>query len=570
MKYPILLLLILQSTVSCVKKQSSLNQPSQSPNSRDFQYGEYYYYSTSKKDSAFIYFNEVTKTSKDSLLIATSYGYLAEMQFEVGDFVGVQESALAAIPLVDGSQDSAQRYCIASLYNNLGRRDVGLKNYDQAIEYYNRAVKAVPNISYQNIYRNNIAVALREKGNYQEALDSFLSIQESPGEEKSAYARRITNIASLRWKLDQNFNPLPDLYSALEIRRRDKDENGMTASYNHLAAYYQKSNFDSALYYAKKMYTTAQKINSADDRLDALEKLIALSPSSESKTLFEEYHHLSDSLQTAQNAAKNQFAMIRYDSEKNKTENLKLREENTQKQLQLLRQQILTYGSIIAALSIIGLAIWRYRKKRQQTKLEAQAAIQENQLKISQRIHDTVANGLYRIMSEIEHKESVDKEPLLDKIEVLYERSRDISYEPVEKEKNTALQISQLLTSFATPDTKISVVGNNEDLWQGIPSMIVKELEQVLQELMVNMKKHSGAHHVVLQFSKSNNHLDISYKDDGKGFPANFSKGNGLKSTGNRINRIGGKITFAEETATGADIKILIPILSNDQKSINS
>lgn len=570
MRILLLLFGITLAALACQTKPSSASHSAQLKVPAEFYKGLYLYDSTDKIDSAFFYFFNITKSPADSLIRAMSYGYMAEIQQAVGDFLNVQENATAGLKLLNGDTSVNERYCSASLYNNLGRSYVGLKKYDEAIKYYKQALMVPTDNENQNIYRNNIAVALREKGNFKEALDSFLNIPLDSNETKQSFARRTTNLASLKWKADPTFNPLPDLHNALNIRINEKDEFGVTASYNHLSAYYQATSGDSALFYANKMYANAQKTSSVDDRLEALKKMVVLSSATESKRSFGIYEHLRDSVQTNQNNAKNQFAAIRYESEKSKAENLGLQKENAQKELQILRQRIYTYGSMLLALLIVSLAIWRYRKKRQQTKLEAQAAIQENQLKISQRIHDTVANGLYRIMSEIEHKESIEKEPLLDKIEVLYERSRDISYEPVEKEKNTALQISQLLTSFATPDTKISVVGNNEDLWQGIPSMIVKELEQVLQELMVNMKKHSGAHHVVLQFSKSNNHLDISYKDDGKGFPANFSKGNGLKSTGNRINRIGGKITFAEETATGADIKILIPILSNDQKSINS
>jgi len=497
-----------------------------------------------------------------------AYGYMAEIQQEAGDFFGVQESALAGIKLL--KQDSMQQYCKASLYNNLGRSSVGLKNYEAAIGYYDLAIKNQPYKEYQNIYLNNIAVALREKGNYQAALDTFLSIKLSPNEDKTAFARRITNFASLKWNADPSFDPLPALHNGLGIRIQEKDNYGITASYNHLSAYYLINNTDSALYYAKKMYSVAQKTNSSDDQLDALKKLIALSPDAESKRLFDVYQHLRDSVQITQNAAKNQFAMIRYDSEKNKADNLLLQKENARKELQILRQRIFTYGSIILALLIVSLAIWHYRRKRQQAKLEADAKIRENQLRISQKIHDVVANGLYRVMSEIEHVDSIDKEPLLDKIEDLYERSRNLSYETVEKEHDTAVRISKLITAFATSTTKISVVGNKEELWKAVPSMVVKELEQVLQELMVNMKKHSGARHVVFNFSKPGNSLIIAYKDDGQGFPPNFEKGNGLKSTGNRIKQIGGQITFAEETASGAAIRILIPILSNDQENTNS
>lgn len=500
--------------------------------------------------------------------MALSYGYMAEIQQEAGDFFGVQETALAGIKLLN--QDSLQQYCLASIYNNVARSYAGLKNYDEAIRYYSLAIRVQPYKEYQNIYLNNLAVAYREMDSLEQALNVLQSIKAGPDEVKKDFARRTTNLASLRWKIDHNFNPLPDLHNALQIRMEENDESGIAASYNHLSAYYLATNIDSALYYAKKMYTIAGKTNSPDGQLDALRKMIALAPISASRKLFQVYERLRDSVQIAQNAAKNQFAFIRYDSEKNKKENLQLQKENAQRQLQLLRQSIFTYGSILSALLIVSLVIWRYRKKRQQNRLEAQTAIRENQLKISQKIHDVVANGLYRVMSEIEHIEIIDKEPLLDKIEDLYERSRDISYNPVDKENDPSLQISQLITSFSTPTTKISVVGNKEELWKEVPSMIVKELEQVLQELMVNMKKHSGARHVVINFSKAGNELIIAYKDDGQGFPSNFEKGNGLKSTGNRINQIGGQITFAEKTASGAAVKILIPILSNDQKSIDS
>jgi signal transduction histidine kinase len=483
---------------------------------------------------------------------------MAFIQQDAGDFYGVQESGLAGIKLIN--KDSSQQLaCMASLYNVLGRSNLGLKNYDAAINYYKLALEIPLPESYKNTYRNNIGVALREKGDYMEALKTFVSIEVQQNENIVDYARRTTNLASLKWKADNSFNPTPDLHRALNIRIHEKDDIGITASYNHLSDYYLPNNVDSALYYTKKMYSLALITNSVDDQIDALRKLTLLAPLQESRSLFKRYDFLTDSIHTAQNAAKNQFALIRYESEKNKTENLRLEEDNSQKKLKILQQQVLVYGIILLMVIIVTGAIWWYHKKRQEVELKSQAAIRKNQLKISQKVHDTVANGLYRIMSEIEYKENIEKEPLLDRIEELYERSRDISYESVEIE-NISERINQILTSFATPNIKVSVVGNQNNLWIDIPSVIVKELEQVLQELMVNMKKHSGARLVVLHFTKSNNHFEILYKDDGCGFAPNYSKGNGLTSTGNRINQVGGHIIFADETAKGAEIKIVIPI----------
>src|SRR5207237_5845093 len=139
-----------------------------------------------------------------------------------------------------------------------------------------------------------------------------------------------------------------------------KDEVDITSSYNHLADYYLTSNNDSALFYAKKMYALAQKTNSTDDQIDALRKLTSMAARPEFRLLLSRYQFLSDSMQIAQSRAKSQFAVIRYESEKSKSENLVLREDNTQKKLQILRQRVFVLGSILLATLIVGGAIWKY------------------------------------------------------------------------------------------------------------------------------------------------------------------------------------------------------------------
>jgi signal transduction histidine kinase len=84
------------------------------------------------------------------------------------------------------------------------------------------------------------------------------------------------------------------------------------------------------------------------------------------------------------------------------------------------------------------------------------------------------------------------------------------------------------------------------------------ETEQILQELMVNMKKHSAAQNVVLKFESLQDKILIHYTDDGLGLPSSFQYGNGLTNTENRIKRIGGNFTF-DETLKGLKIRISIP-----------
>lgn len=187
--------------------------------------------------------------------------------------------------------------------------------------------------------------------------------------------------------------------------------------------------------------------------------------------------------------------------------------------------------------------------------------IRENQLNISKKVHDVVANGLYRIMAGIEHQGSIEKEQLLNELEILYDRSRDITYDQPESiPSDFQVVIAKLLISFADTATKVLVVGNHKDLWDNMKDRVKAELKHILQELMVNMKKHSSARNVVVRFELIGEELQINYTDDGVGLPATFRYGNGLASTGNRIQSMGGRIIFDKNMAKGLRIQIHLPI----------
>jgi len=193
--------------------------------------------------------------------------------------------------------------------------------------------------------------------------------------------------------------------------------------------------------------------------------------------------------------------------------------------------------------------------------MEAENRVRKMQLQTSKKVHDVVANGLYRIMTEIEHRDHLDREQLLDKIEMLYEQSRDISYEkPEDTQDDYQEKIADLLRSFAAQDTRVLVAGNSEQLWKGAGIRILYELEHILQELMVNMTKHSHARTVVVRFERKKQHIVIIYTDDGKGLPSDLKYGNGLVNTENRIKDLNGSISFGANKERGLKVRILVPI----------
>lgn len=507
-----------------------------------------------RSDSAFYYFNKVVSNSKDSLQIAMAYNGMAAIQSDAGDYFGSQENLLASLSYLN-EQKADDRYCISSDYNELGSTSLNLKNYDAAIDYYDRALKFAEDDDYKLMFLNNKAVVYQKTQDFAQAIAIYDSILGKGKKDEKAYAMALSNRARTRWLQDSSYQAAPELKEALQTRINQDDYWGQNAGYAHLSDYYANSHPDSALMYADKMYAVARYLNSPGDEIEALQKLILLGPTQNIRQYYKRYQYLSDSIQTARNTAKNQFALIRYDAEKNKVENLKLQKENADKKVQIIQQRLMIYGAAAAMILGVFLVVIWTRKRRQQMAWR----IHEHKLKTSQKVHDVVANGLYRIMTEIEHQ-PIEKEHLLDKIEDMYERSRDISYEQPEiTSPDFQAEIAWLLKTFNTDTTRIVTAGNDKSLWEKVDSNVKKEVKYILQELMINMKKHSRASYVAIRFKQSDHRVKIQYTDNGVGLPPAYSFGNGLTNTGNRIKNINGEITFTNIN-TGLKIQVSFPI----------
>ncbi|WP_316837253.1 TIR domain-containing protein [Pedobacter nutrimenti] len=191
----------------------------------------------------------------------------------------------------------------------------------------------------------------------------------------------------------------------------------------------------------------------------------------------------------------------------------------------------------------------------------AQELLKEDQLKTSKKVHDVIANSLYMLMAEIENGVGVDRERVLDRIENLYEKSRDISYNiPEFKVTEFNKIVSHLLLSFANENTKILIIGNIELIWVDVDDQKRYELEKIMQELMINMKKHSRATQVVWRFEHVDNNFKVSYSDNGIGMEKDQKINNGLENVRNRIDSIAGKIDFNTKKGDGLNIQISFPV----------
>lgn len=520
--------------------------------SRDFQAGEYYDY-YQMQDSAFYFYNRVIDNSHDSLEKGTAYFKMGLRQLEAGDYYSAQESLLSSLKTLD-EKNTTHYGNISADYNTLANATLDLKDYNSAIQNYYLAFKFAANGDSKLYVLNNLGVAYQKKGDYKKAIAVLDSAAAQTTIDTSLKAKLISNLARTKWLADSNFIALPEFIAALTLRKQIKDSLGMNANFAHLSDYYTNSRPDSASYYALKRFEIAQTLEDPNDRMEALSQLAKVSPPDQTKQYIAQYLKLDDSLNNVRSRDRNQYVLIKFDAEKSKADNLLL-------QKNIVKQRLIIWGTtLFATLLILTLGI-RARVRRIRLKRETENAIRESRLKTSQKVHDVVANGLYRIMNELEHRETIDKEPLLNKIEGLYEKSRDISYEHVAVNKlEYGEQIHQLLTSFANDHTKVIIVGNQQTFWNKVTGSQRQDLQLVLEELMINMQKHSRSKNVVVHLKQQNGIGYINYKDDGLGFRPGLEFGNGLNNTVNRIKSIKGQINFGKSGEEGVSISISFPL----------
>lgn len=526
------------------------------------------FYEKQEEDSAYLYFNkaysefinENNKHQASKCLINMAY-----ISSNRGDFFTSQELNIEAIKLLN-PRIREEKETLSSAYNSLGQSTHDLKNYNEAINYYKKAIAFSVDENTFIINQNNIANSYRYNNQFDKAIKIYQELLSNFKITKSSkeYARILDNLAYTSWLQSKQRIVENELNKALAIRLKENDVWGQNASYAHLTDYFSDKDQDQALDYAYKRKAIAYANKSVEDKLEVYQQLILLESPTNSKKYFAAYQKLNDSIQLERNKAKNQFALIRFESEKNKTDLLEAEAENEKKKNDILRLYII----IVLLFILFGFAYSFYRKRKQ--KLEQEKALLEQEkivevkqtkLKYSKKVHDKVANGIYHVMSDIENKTEFNRDEILDKLEIVYEISRDISYDNIDEilHDNFADKLVQLISSYDSDKVKIFLIGNEKDFWINISQQAKAEIFLVMQELLTNMKKHSEASRIVLNFKQANQYVFINYSDNGVGI-SELKPKNGLQNTVSRISSINGDVIFETENKNGLKIIIKFPI----------
>lgn len=528
-----------------------------------------HFYNNKNFDSAFYYYNKVKficNPVTDSESYVSTLNNMAVIQQNQGDFIGSEYTATEAIHYLKYIKNPEYAW---NTYMTLSKNYLNTYDYKKAILFNQKALELKKTKPWQKLAaENNIAVILIEEEKYDVSLQIFLGLitKREVISDEEFYAKTLDNIGFCYFKTNELDKALHYFNKSLEIRQKKKSPFDLGKSYLHFAEFYEKTSPTLAKKYMLLSYQKFTITNSIDDRMSSLKLLIKNSTDRELKKHSVIYVNLVDSIFEVRQKAKNQFAKIKYDSKKDRDENLKLKTHKVENQLQLERQKnrnIISYIIIVFTLTLILVLYFYLTSRGNKEKIEA---TYNSETRIAKKLHDELANDIYHTMAFAENKNlsiTENREQLLNNLDAIYSRTRDISKENnliITSEKYT-FYLKEMIAGFNTSNINIILNGIDSISWNEIEKNKKITVYRVLQELLVNMKKHSDATLVGITFKTTDKNVTVTYNDNGKGIDLNnITFRNGLHNVENRVLDIKGKIDIDSAQDRGFKVFIKFPV----------
>jgi signal transduction histidine kinase len=100
-----------------------------------------------------------------------------------------------------------------------------------------------------------------------------------------------------------------------------------------------------------------------------------------------------------------------------------------------------------------------------------------------------------------------------------------------------------------------------------MPQRVCREVLRIVQEGLVNVRKHSGARHALVRLASSRDRWNVVVEDDGKGFPFTGrlnqeqmeEMGRGPTIIKERVRLLAGQLTVESTPGQGARLEVTVP-----------
>ena len=531
-------------------------------------------------DSSFYYYHKSKNVSialKDSIEIGRRLLSMAGLQVNELDFLGCEITTVEGLKYIEPIKEYRT---LISLYISLGNALGYLKKPKEARGYYIKAkeickfnpVKDRREKNYLTLL-SNIGMTFKDEGNLKKATSLFkegLNSDSIEMKHPKQYQVLLGNLSSIYFIQGKTEKAIEGHKIVLNSRIKTKNIYSQSVSHSFLAeAYLKNKKYSLAKKHANRGLELGKKTRNNKQVLDCLKFLSQLTKGETSKKYSEDYIKLNDSLFNRERNLKNQFAKVRYETEKKDKENASLKQENERHELQIeTEKQYKTIGWLTAGVSILflgfGASIVTNRRKKLvfEAKMKQIEVREKERQRIAKSLHDEVAGDIRMLHLELTKRKQLEEAKKLAIIKgTVRNLSHQLSSESFEKVsfKN---QIINLISNFFEIDFKIKVQEIDTIIWKDINNSIKRTLFLVIRESIQNSKTHAEASAVILSFKQTKKALTLTISDNGKGFnTASKKAGIGLKNMQERIEEVNG--TFSIESTLDKGTSIYIEISTN-------
>lgn len=559
----------------------------------------YYYYGNSYfnkeiNDSAFLYYSKAEKLflkiQNDKL--GDLYLSKSNIQLNFNDNLGAENSAAKSLKYYRIKKNLYGEY---DALTNIGIASYGNENFVKAIEYHRKALELAKNddikkeYHLQEISLNNIGNCFQNLKNYNEAIFQFkkaLKNEHLYQNLPSLYATLTDNLAYSEFKLNGNKEQILNLLlTALKIRDSLQLDSRIVYSKIHLSEYYfNKKDTILAQKYSKEALELSKKTRIFFDLLISL-KQSSLVDHRNSSIYSKEYIKISDSLQLEERKSKDKFARIAFETDEIIQQKDKLTEQN----------RTLLYffiGTLFLGILLFVIRSQRAKNrelllKQQQQKINEeiynlmisqQATIEENRVKekkrIAQELHDGVLGRLFGARLNLDSLNRFgDDESIASRFNYLSELKnieqdiREISHD-LNREKyvlinNFVAIVSNLLEEQSSSfEAEVTSSIDDKIKWEALNNTAKINLYRILQESLQNVNKYANAKNIHVAFQTDNEFITLKITDDGDGFEVSGKKkGIGLQNMLSRTNECDGVFDIKSKKGKGTTVVVTIPII---------
>ncbi len=495
--------------------------------------------------NAYLFFeNQRSKAEvrQDTAAIIYNLHLLSMIQLDLGLLYEGEQSSVEILTLLDARHSLSNFYDdYLRVYYRLGRIYRQLKHEEQSKDYYQKALTYAQTKNDSIYILNNIGVLYKDRNSWSLALKYFQMAyaKNTTPYDTLQYARALNNLYYVE-ALNGHSTAIDSMRKAKALRLKLNDSKGLYSSYRDLATFFHtQGNSTEANTYANRAMQQAESINSLTFLKDAFALFIEIG---DNKDLLN-YKTLSDSIESIRLNQQNTYASLKYNVAKEREQYLAtlLRQEREKAQKQLYQ----ALAIIVAIISIFVVYILRQRYKKGK-----EQEVYNTETRISKKVHDEVANDVYKVMSKLQTTTPTTPE-ILDDLEGIYNKTRDISKENslIALNGNFTETLDDLLLSYSDDHCNVITKNSSGIHWDGVDANKKRIIYRVLQELMTNMRKHSRATLAVVSFSQNGKKITVNYRDNGLG--TRLQKQTGLQNAENRILAMNGSITFETEPQKG-------------------